>query len=346
MSRMRWATIQGVSTYITGVSEDVQLLQYNRLCKLPEPYPGLWWVVNSFVGVVLTIWKHHMKRMQADTLTFEQQHLRAKELEAALLALFPDGIVQEVRAEPRPEEPLRTTGAGSVKLTTIGPFRIRHATALQPLTRCSATALAAFPADRDRVPVPPALLGTDQDAVLTAAVRFFLVLLHGVRVATLDRPDRQQRGSAGAPPSSPFGFTRWETDDVGTLARKHMHKLRSVFPEDTEIVVVQKVIDEHRELCRRVSTMEEGAGEGMQWELLRGFPYLKRVAAITRTVIPHTCQVEGDFSRAAALSDNRGGMGVQGVQGLMHARQLPQLREIVALLRSRRRQASGHQPRP
>eukprot|EP00918_Siedleckia_nematoides_P106375 GHVU01232178.1.p1 GENE.GHVU01232178.1~~GHVU01232178.1.p1 ORF type:complete len:760 (+),score=58.36 GHVU01232178.1:881-3160(+) len=339
MSNLRWATIHGVSAYIDKRQELIQRLQQNRYCNMPESYPGVWWVVNSFVALSTRIWRKQMKKMQADELTFEDQHRHAVRLEEKLIALFPDGVVGDIGSSPRQEDILRTTGAGIVKLTEIGPFRMRHDAALAPLCKCSATALRAFPADRDAVNPPTALVGTNQDAALTAVVRFFLVLLHGARLVPLDRPDRQQRGSASAPPSSPLGFTLWEADDVGMLAGKHMQKLLRSLPQHDENDIVQKIMREHGVLRQRMLLVDEDDRKTTVWESLRGFPCLKRLATVTRTVIPHTCQVEGDFSRVLALADNRGGMGIEGVQGLMHARQLPRLREVLHLVRQRRQEA-------
>eukprot|EP00918_Siedleckia_nematoides_P069189 GHVU01150883.1.p1 GENE.GHVU01150883.1~~GHVU01150883.1.p1 ORF type:complete len:480 (+),score=54.42 GHVU01150883.1:153-1592(+) len=150
MSKIRWATILGVSKYVDKRQEEVQGLQQNRLCGMPEPLPGEWWVMNAFMTVATTIWRDYMHKMQRDLLTLEEQHRHASGLEDALIHLLEDAVVV-MPSDPRPNDVLRTTGQGVVKLSQIGPYRIRHAAALSSLTKCCATALLAFPADRDRV---------------------------------------------------------------------------------------------------------------------------------------------------------------------------------------------------
>eukprot|EP00918_Siedleckia_nematoides_P039893 GHVU01086712.1.p1 GENE.GHVU01086712.1~~GHVU01086712.1.p1 ORF type:complete len:335 (+),score=49.10 GHVU01086712.1:589-1593(+) len=319
-----------------GHQQSIQQMQLANSFNLPAPFPGEFWVVNGFVAKVSRIWKKWMKKMQRDNLTFEDQHRYATELEKELKALFGEDVF-DVGTPPGPTDLLRTVHAGVTKQSQLGPFRIRHEAVIQAMCRHCSTALKAFPSAREdeSVSIPDYLRGTNQDAALTASVRFFLTLLHGSRLTTLDRPDRQQIGSAGAPPSSPAGFTKLETSDVGTLARRNMQKLRRVL-RGTEDQIIQNSMDEHVVLQQQLQGLDDETRRKVDWYELPRLSHLHHLATISTAVLPHTCQVEGDFSVVKAVADNRGRMGVEGIQGIMHARQLHRLRALVAGLKARR----------
>eukprot|EP00918_Siedleckia_nematoides_P039892 GHVU01086705.1.p1 GENE.GHVU01086705.1~~GHVU01086705.1.p1 ORF type:complete len:335 (+),score=55.02 GHVU01086705.1:139-1143(+) len=319
-----------------GHQQSIASMQEANLFNLPAPFPGEFWVVNGFVAKVSRIWKTSMKKMQRDNITFEEQERYAKDLEKNLKALFGDDV-RDLGTAPRPTDLLRTVHGGVTKQSELGPFRIRHEAVLEAMCDKCSTAMKAFPTatEDEHVPIPEHLEGANQDAALTASIRFFLTLLHGSRLTTLDRPDRQQTGSASAPPSSPAGFTKLQTADVGTLARRNMQKLRRVL-RGTEDQITQTSMDEHLVLQQRLQDMDDEARRKVEWHELPRLSHLHHLATISTAVLPHTCQVEGDFSMIGAFADNRGRMGVEGIQGIMHARQLHRLRDLVAGLKARR----------
>eukprot|EP00918_Siedleckia_nematoides_P050761 GHVU01111158.1.p1 GENE.GHVU01111158.1~~GHVU01111158.1.p1 ORF type:complete len:649 (-),score=85.54 GHVU01111158.1:443-2389(-) len=328
MATARFWTVNKIARYYDARQEDVATLQAG-LFGLPAPFDPSFWIVNSAVAALTTVWNHALEMMQLQDLTFERQDELCLKLDSDLSAMLPS--LQEVAgvAVTREDE-LRTYGEGMYKHTKLGPLTVYHLSAVSNICDYSATASTAWRSDGADVAVAPHLEGAGQDPALTAIVRFHITLVHTARLTRLSRPEKQLTGSSAAPPATPAGFAKISGSVVTDLVNSQAGKLRRMYPRTPLPQLRQQMLEEHRGLVRHLAGRSDEDTRAARWEELTGVTYLHQLAMLFRVVLPGSMRVEAGFSLAKAVAENRGNMGVEGVQGVLQCGQLLQLREAVA----------------